>query len=74
MLKGVNHPRLTLPRYNVLMALCEAGKLGLNKDELVERSGHNDAINILKRLARNNPDWESVIQLPGVPRMRYRVV
>jgi len=51
----------------------EAGKNGLSKDELVGKSGHGDAVNILKRLADRDADWKSVIQLGEIPGGRYRI-
>lgn len=47
---GKNKPRLTLPRFHVIKALKEAGKNGLSKDELAEKSGHGDAHRILSAL------------------------
>jgi len=70
---GVIKPRLTFPRFHVIKALLEAGKNGLSKDELADRSGHGDAHRILKRLAGSDLDWRSVIQLAGEPGGRYRL-
>jgi len=64
---------LTFPGYNVVQALMEAGNDGLTKDELVRKSGHDDAVNILKRLAKK-PGWNTVIKLAGVPGRRYRIM
>jgi hypothetical protein len=70
---GRTKNRLTLPRFHVIKALMEAGRDGLSKDELVDRSGHGDAVNILKRLAKSNADWDAVIQLGETPGGRYRI-
>ena len=69
---GKNKPRLTLPRFHVIKALKEAGKNGLSKDELAEKSGHGDAHRILSA-AWSDPDWQSGIQLAGEPGGRYRL-
>jgi len=53
--------------------LLEAGKNGLSKDELADKSGHGDAHRILKRLADSDDDWRSVILLAGEPGGRYRL-
>jgi len=71
---GEKKTRLTLPRFHVIKSLKEAGKNGLSKDELAEKSGHGDAHRILKRLARSDPGWRSVIQLAGEPGGRYRLL
>lgn len=63
--------QLTIPGYKVIRALLEA-KGSLTKDELVKNSGHEDAVNILKRL-KNKPGWEKVIQLPGKSGRGYRI-
>src|SRR5271157_2793749 len=48
--RGKRKGRLTLPRHNVIEALLAAGDDGLSKDSLASKSGHADAVNILKRL------------------------
>ena len=74
-LLGLRHRRLTVAQYDVLVALCEAGKKGLSKDELPTKSHHTDAVNILKRLARRTDShWKSVIQLAVFSGGRYRVL
>lgn len=64
---------LTLPQYDVVNALLEAGERGLSKDELDRKSKHGDARKILKRLAESDPDWNTVIHFPGKPRGGYRI-
>jgi len=64
---------LTSPQYNVIQALLEAGAAGLNKDNLIEKSGHSDARGILKRLAASDAEWGRVIIMPGKPGGKYRV-
>jgi len=63
---------LTEAQYNVVQALLEAGSNGLSKDQLVQKSGHGDAVRVLKRLASDS-DWASVIGLAGKPGGRYRI-
>src|SRR5271157_1466827 len=40
---------------------------------LAIESGCGDAVNILKRLAKSDPDWKAVIKLAGKPGGRYRI-
>jgi hypothetical protein len=70
---GKAKKRLLLTQFHVIKALTEAGKNGLSKDELIDKSGHGDAVNILKRLADRDADWKSVIQLGEIPGGRYRI-
>jgi hypothetical protein len=60
-------------QHNVVMALLEAGQDGLNKDELVHKSGHSDARGILKRLVKSDSDWADVIHFPGRTGGGYRI-
>jgi len=71
--RGKRKDRLTLPRHNVIKALLAAGDDGLSKDSLATESGHGDAVGILKRLAKSDPDWKTVIKLAGKPGGRYRI-
>lgn len=71
--KGKPKPTLRHAQYNVVQALLRAGGGGLTKDQLVSQSGHSDAVNILKRLARDR-DWATVIGLPGTSGKRYRIL
>jgi hypothetical protein len=64
---------LTVPQYDVVKALLDAGEAGLTKDELDRKSKHGDARKILKRLADSHPDWEAVIHFPGTTGKRYRI-
>jgi hypothetical protein len=70
---GKTKPRLNQSRYNVVLALLKAGDEGLSKDSLIEKSGHEDAVGILKRLAESDLDWNAVIKLAGIPGGRYRI-
>ena len=65
-------PRLTYAQYNVVKVLLDAGDGGLSKGALEEKSGHTDAVNILKRLC-NDLDWKCLIQLGERPGGRYRI-
>jgi hypothetical protein len=71
--RGKKKPLLTTPQFNVVTAVLQAGGNGLNKDELVEKSGHSDARGILHRLADSDPDWKAVIIFPGKTAGRYRI-
>ncbi len=71
---GRKKVRLTLPQFHVLTALMEAGEIGLSQDELKRDSGHGDPVNTLKRLAKADGDWHSVIRLAGRPGGRYRLL
>jgi hypothetical protein len=64
---------LTTPQYNVVSALLQAGERGLNKDELVRKSGHADARAILGRVADLDSDWMAVVQFAGKTAGRYRI-
>jgi hypothetical protein len=70
---GMPKPKLTLPRYNVVKALLDAGEAGLTKDELVNKSRHQDARGILNRLANSDPDWKQVIHFAGQTCGGYRI-
>jgi hypothetical protein len=72
-INGKLKPRLTHARYNIVKALLSAGGNGLTGDDLVIKSGHGGAVNTLKNLASSDPDWKSVILLPGRPGGRYRL-
>lgn len=69
---GKPKKRLTKAQYNVIQALLSARDRGLTKDQLVEKSGHTDAVNVLKRLAKDL-DWKKVIHLPGITGGGYRI-
>jgi hypothetical protein len=70
---GVEKGRLTLPQYDVVKALLDAGERGLSKDDLDRKSKHGDARKILKRLAESDPDWKAVISFPDKPGGGYRI-
>jgi hypothetical protein len=65
--------KLTKAQYNVVQALLQARDLGLTKDQLVEKSGHTDAVNVLKNLAKKDSDWKEVIHLAGITGGGYRL-
>jgi hypothetical protein len=58
--------KLTKPQYNVVRTALAAPEGGWTKDALVEKSGHEDALGILRRLADSDRDWEQVIHFAGV--------
>jgi hypothetical protein len=63
---------LTPGHHDIVRVLLDAGKEGLSKDDLIRKSGHGDAVNMLKRLA-SDPCWTKVVHLPGRPWKRYQV-
>ncbi|MCX5673434.1 MAG: hypothetical protein NTX87_00340 [Planctomycetota bacterium] len=63
---GARKP-VTSAGWDVLEALRQAGPSGHHLDALLVRSGHTDAVNMLKRLWRKDADWRKVIVLPGGP-------
>ncbi len=71
--KGIEKKRLTDPQYNVVQALLAAGGDGLSKDELPIKSGHADAVKILKRVAKIDADWADVILLAERSGGGYRI-
>jgi hypothetical protein len=70
---GVQKRPLTLPQYEVVKAVLQAGERGLSKDELNRNSKHEDARKILKRLADSDADWEAIIHFAGRAGGRYRI-
>jgi hypothetical protein len=70
---GREKPRLTSARYDVVQSLLWAGENGLTGDELVTKSGRGGAVNVLKKLACSDADWNAIILLPGQPGGRYRL-
>jgi hypothetical protein len=70
---GVEKRSLTLPQYDVVKAVLEAGERGLSKDALDRKSKHGDARKILKRLAESDADWKAVIHFPGRAGGGYRI-
>ncbi len=61
---GKKKRRLTRARYDLVLALVEAGENGLTGDELVKASGHGDSVKTMKRLADSDTDWEAVLVFP----------
>jgi hypothetical protein len=70
---GVEYKKLTAARYNVLLTLCQAGTSGLKKRDLIHRSKHSSAVDILRFLAKQDQRWASVIVMGGVSGGRYRL-
>lgn len=71
---GEEQSSITDPQYNVIDALIAAGERGLNKDELANKSGHGDAVRILKRISKLSDQWRKVIGLAGKAGGRYRIL
>ncbi|OWY71574.1 hypothetical protein B7486_07755 [cyanobacterium TDX16] len=65
--------QLTVSQRDVLVACLEAGTAGLSLKELIAKSRHPDAPNILKRLRKKHSAWEAVIELAGKSGGQYRV-
>jgi len=71
---GKEKPPLTGREYNGIKALLGAGKHGLIKDKLDEKSGHSEARKVLQPFRDSDPDWEAVIHMPGkAGRGGYRI-
>lgn len=70
---GREAPVLTVAQYNVVNELIDAGPDGLTKRALVGKSGHTDALGILKRLASSDAAWDEVILFPGTTGKHYRL-
>lgn len=64
-IRGVEVQRLTPGKYNVISTLLKVWPKGLSKDGLADKSGHPDAVNMLKELSGQCPRWKEVIVLPG---------
>jgi hypothetical protein len=65
-------PKSLMPaQLHVIQALIEVFPATLTKDQLILRSGHSDAVNVLKRLVTSDSDWADVIKLAGKPRGGY---
>ncbi len=71
---GREESLVTSAQYDVLQALVNAGADGLSMTELIRRSGHGSARNVLKNLANSSSAWQQVILMPGAPGRRYRLL
>ena len=71
---GREESPVTSAQYDVLQALVNAGADGLSMTELIRRSGHGSARNVLKNLANSSSAWQQVILMPGAPGRRYRLL
>jgi hypothetical protein len=65
------HPKLTIIQYSVIETLLR-NPSGLNKYDLVAKSGCTDAVNVLKGIAKK-PGWRDVILLGGRRGDGYRL-
>ncbi len=63
--------RLRKAGYDVIRAIHDVFPKTLTKDELVDRSGHTDAVNILKRLAKKPDALGRLVQRSGEERLGY---
>lgn len=72
--RGVEKPPLTTAQYNVIAVLIDAGENGLTKDQLAHKSGHGDAVRVLKRLSEKDADWMAVVRMAGKTGGRYRII
>lgn len=70
---GLIQRAVSTPQYDVVKALLEAEDSGLTKDELAQKSGHEDARGILRRLAKSDPDWKEVIHFAEAAYGGYRI-
>jgi len=71
---GLPVPKLPAAQYDVIKALLEAGRLGLGKDDLDNKSGHTEARKRLKATAEKSAAWKDVIVFPGTTGRKYRVL
>lgn len=62
---------LTPAQYLVLGALENAWPNALKHSDMINICG--DAVNVLRRLAKSDPNWAAVIKLPGQTRTGYRL-
>lgn len=65
LVRGMEVGELSKSRYEVIQALVRAWPDGLSKDEFPRRSGYPDAVRMLKKQAKKDEVWASVIELPG---------
>jgi hypothetical protein len=70
--RGKAKPKATTAQYNVVKVLLDAGPTGLKLDDLISKSGHQDARGILIRLSKD-PDWKQVIHFAVRPGAGYRI-
>jgi hypothetical protein len=70
---GKEKEKLTDAQYDVVKALLDAGADGLTKDELVEKSRHEDARGVLRRLKQKDDDWDQVIHFAEKTGGGYRI-
>lgn len=57
--------RLTAGQFNVIETIVTHFPHKLTGDQLVKASGHRDAVNMLKKIAKTDDDWDDVIHLAG---------
>jgi hypothetical protein len=62
---GKPKKKLGKAQYNVVKTALEAPDGGWTKGQLVDQSGHGDALQILRRLAKKDQDWARVIHFAG---------
>jgi hypothetical protein len=72
--RGVGKDPLSIAQFDTIKALADAGERGLTQDALVRLSKHSDAVGIIDRLRKKDPEWASVIKMAGKPGGRYRIV
>lgn len=56
---------LTPARHNVIQALLKVWPEGLSKDELPRKSGHRDAVNVIKTVKKLSDEWNAAVLTPG---------
>lgn len=66
--------KVTDAQLDTVIALLEAGEIGLSKDDLDKKSGRTDARKHLGNLRKCDTDWKDVIQMPGKKGNRYRIL
>jgi len=70
---GKNKPPISDASYHAVSALLKAGEIGLSKDELDRECGASDSRKLLRKLCDSDPEWRTVILMPGARGKRYRV-
>jgi hypothetical protein len=68
---GQEQPTLNGTEYDVVRVLLDAGKDGLSKHRLNQKTGLKDARKVLARLRRKSAAWHEVIHMPGMAGGRY---
>jgi hypothetical protein len=69
---GVRQRRLTEAQFDVMKAVRDAAPDVLTKEGLIDKSGHQDAVGVLRRLLHDEPVYRTLMALSGRERKGYR--